>query len=207
VGVERDDEIARRHGAPQAEVHAVRPPYDPPQEKVVPLARRSAFRTREEEVALAGKAFPPPVAERVEEPGQVPPEVGGVSSPARDVEALERTVLKVHPAHAMKEPVHTVGGDEPVGKTRDRTTAHRLRARQGGVRRRGEGVEEARQEAPDLENAAEGERCGEKRRGFGIARVGIAVGKRHRVGGKLRARPLPQQAFQRSCKPVGRRCS
>src|SRR3989304_4159905 len=90
VGVEGDDEIARRHGAPQAEVHSVRPPYHPPQEKVVPLARRPAFRAREEKVALAGQALPPSVAEPVEESGQVPPEGGGGLSPAGAVETLER---------------------------------------------------------------------------------------------------------------------
>ena len=62
------------------------------------------------------------------------------------------------------------------------------------MRRWGQGVEEARQEVPDLENAAEGERRGKKRRGLGIARVGIAVGKRHRVGGELRSPALLEKA-------------
>ena len=39
------------------------PTDDPPQEQVVPLARRPAFRAREEEVALAPQVLPPSVAE------------------------------------------------------------------------------------------------------------------------------------------------
>jgi hypothetical protein len=51
------------------------------------------------------------------------------------------------------------------------------------VRRRGKGIEEARQEVPDLEDATEGERRGEKRRSLGVPGVGVPVGKRDRVGG------------------------
>jgi hypothetical protein len=79
--------------------------------------------------------------------------------------------------------VHPFGRDEPVGKTRDRSSAKRLRGGQGGVRRGGQGVEKARQEVPDLENAPEGERGGKKRGGLGVQRVGVPVGKRDRVGG------------------------
>jgi len=114
-------------------------------------------------------------------------------------------VREVRRADTPEETVHPFGRDEPVGKTGDRTPANRLRGRQGGVRRRGKDVEEAQQEAPDLEDAPEGERRGDKRGGLGIQGVGVPVGKRDRVRGKLRTRPLPQQAFQRSCNPVGRR--
>jgi hypothetical protein len=70
-----------------------------------------------------------------------------------------------------------------VGKTGDRTSAGRLHGGQDGVRRRGKGVEEARQEVPDLEDASESERRGEKRGGLGVPGVGVPVGKRDRVGG------------------------
>ena len=83
-----------------------------------------------------------------------------------------------------------------MGKTGDRTSEDRLHGRQGGVRRRGKGVEEARQEVPDLEDASEGERRGEKRRGLGVPGVGVPVGKRDRVGGKLRAAALREQAAE-----------
>ena len=56
--------------------------------------------------------------------------------------------------------------------------------------------EEARQEAPDLENASEGERRGEKRRCLGVPGIGVPVGKRDRVGGKFRAPALREQAAE-----------
>ena len=190
VGVEGNDEVPRRHRAPQSEIDTVRATDDPPQEQVVPLARRPAFRAREEEVALARQVLPPPVAEPAEESRQVPPKVGGVPPPSRDVEPLERSVREVRRADTAEETVHPFGRDEPVGKTGDRTSAGRLHGGQGGVRRRGKGVEEARQEVPDLEDASEGERRGEKRGGLGVPGVGVPVGKRDRVGGKLRSAAL-----------------
>jgi hypothetical protein len=183
VGVEGDDEVPRRHGAPQPEIHAVRTADDPPQEQVVALARRSAFRARKEEVALSGQVLPPAGAESVEEPREVSPEVRGVPSPPRDIEPLEGPVVEVRRANAPEETVHPFGRDEPVGKTRDRSSAKRLRGGQGGVRRGGQGAEKARQEVPDLENAPEGERGGKKRGGLGVQGIGVPVGKRNRVGG------------------------
>jgi hypothetical protein len=110
----------------------------------VPLARRPALRAREEEIALAPKVLSPSIAETGEKPPQVPPEVGGVPSPSRDVEALERSVREVRSADTTEESVHSFGRDEPVGKTGDRTSGDRLRGRQGDVRGRGKDVEEAR---------------------------------------------------------------
>ena len=165
----------------------------------MPLARGSSFRAREEEVALAPQILSPSIAELAEEPRQVPPKIGGGPSPPRDVEALERSVREVRRADATEETVHPFGRDEPVGKAGDRTSAGRRHGRQGGVRGRGKDAEEARQEVPDLEDASESERRGEKRGGLGVPGIGVPVGKRDRVGGKLRARPLPQQTFQRSC--------
>jgi len=191
VGVEGNDQVPRRHGAPQPEIDTVRIPDDPPQEQVVPLARRPAFRAREEEVALSPKVLlPPSIAKHSQETRQVPPKVGSVPSPPRDVEPLERSVLEVRRADAAEEPVHPFGRDEAVGETGDRTSTDRIRGRQGGVGRRGKGVEEARQEVPDLEDASEGERRGKKRCGLGVPGVGVPVGKRDRVGGKLRSAAL-----------------
>ena len=99
-------------------------------------------------------------------------------------------MLEVRRADTAEEPVHPFGRDEPVGKTGDQTSTDRLHGRQGGVRRRGKGVEEARQEGPDLEDASEGERRGKKRGGFDVPGVIVPVGKRDRVRGKLRAPPL-----------------
>jgi hypothetical protein len=92
-------------------------------------------------------------------------------------------VLEVRRTDAAEEAVHPFGGDEPVRKSGDGTAVDRLHGRQRGVRRRRKGVEEARQEAPDLENAPEGERGGEERGGLGVQGVGVPVGERDRVGG------------------------
>jgi hypothetical protein len=105
----------------------------------------------------------------------------------------------------VEETVHPFGRDEPVGKTGDRTSADRLHGRQGGVRRRGKGVEEARQEVPDLEDASEGERRREKRCGLGVQRVGVPVWKRDRVRGKLRSAALLEQTKERTRDRRGRR--
>jgi len=205
VGVEGYDEVPRRHRVPQTEIDAVRAADDPSQEEVVPLARRAAFRAREEEVALALQPRPPPIAESAEEPPQVPPKVGGIPRSSRDVEALERSVLEVRGADAAEEAVHPFGRDEPVGKTGECASADRRRVRQRGVGRRGKDAQEAPEEGPDLEDAPEGERRGEKRGGLGVRGIGVPVRIRDRVGEELRAAALREQAFQRFCKAVRRR--
>ena len=94
---------------------------------------------------------------------------------------------EIRRADTSEETIHPFGRDEPVGKAGDRSPGYRLQGRQGGVRRRGKDVEEARQELPDLEDAAESERRGEKRGNLGVPGVGVPVGEPDRVGEKLRA--------------------
>jgi hypothetical protein len=109
MGVEGNDEVPRRHRAPQSEIDAVGTTDDPPQEQVVPLARRPALRAREEEVALAPEVLPPWVAKPSQETRQVPPKIGGVPFHPRDVEPLEGSVREVRLADAQEETVHPFG--------------------------------------------------------------------------------------------------